>query len=65
MNEDSHNSFDSFWPDFYTGAHQTTHPLKERHMDFGHSPRAQAYIDRVKTFMRDHVIPAEGLITRR
>ena len=29
-------------------------------MDFGHSPRALAYIERVKTFMRDHVIPAEA-----
>ena len=28
-------------------------------MDFGHSPRAQEYIKRVRTFMRDHVLPAE------
>jgi len=28
-------------------------------MDFGYSPRAKEYIERVKTFMRDHVIPAE------
>ena len=28
-------------------------------MDFGHSPRAQEYIERVSTFMRDHVLPAE------
>jgi alkylation response protein AidB-like acyl-CoA dehydrogenase len=28
-------------------------------MDFGHSPRAQEYIARVKAFMQDHIIPAE------
>lgn len=28
-------------------------------MDFGHSPRAQDYIARVKAFMQEHVIPAE------
>jgi len=29
-------------------------------MDFGHSPRAQDYIARVKAFMREHIIPAES-----
>jgi alkylation response protein AidB-like acyl-CoA dehydrogenase len=29
-------------------------------MDFGHSPRALEYIERVKTFLRDHVMPAEA-----
>ncbi len=28
-------------------------------MDFGYSPRAKEYIERVKAFMRDHIIPAE------
>jgi acyl-CoA dehydrogenase len=28
-------------------------------MDFGHSPRAQEYIERVGAFMRDHITPAE------
>ena len=28
-------------------------------MDFAHSPRAQAYIERVQAFMRDHILPAE------
>ena len=28
-------------------------------MDFGHSPRAQEYIERVSAFMRDHITPAE------
>lgn len=28
-------------------------------MDFGHSPRAKEYIERVSAFMRDHVFPAE------
>ncbi|HRH16903.1 MAG TPA: acyl-CoA dehydrogenase family protein [Aquabacterium sp.] len=29
-------------------------------MDFGHSPRALDYIERVKAFMRDHIMPAEA-----
>jgi acyl-CoA dehydrogenase len=28
-------------------------------MDFGYSPRAQEYIERVQRFMREHIIPAE------
>lgn len=29
-------------------------------MDFGYSPRAQTYIERVKTFMREHILPVEA-----
>ncbi|MDO9271739.1 MAG: acyl-CoA dehydrogenase family protein [Rugosibacter sp.] len=29
-------------------------------MDFGYSPRAQAYIERVKTFMREHILSVEA-----